>query len=312
MQRSARSAVLDAAAPLPSLRQLRYLVVLAEHLHFRAAADACFVTQSTLSAGIKELEGQLGAQLVERDRRCVRLTPAGAAVVGRARVLLSQAADLVAEASASREPFAAPFRLGAIPTVAPFLFPRALPRLRKRYPGLQLFLREDLTVPLLERVHAGELDAAVIATPFATGSLALRELFGDEFWFVARAGDPRARARTMALARLDTSDLLLLEEGHCLRDHAISACGTRDGARVSGIEATSLPTLLQMVEGGLGVTLLPGLALRGGLLKATGLVARPFAAPVPTRTIVLAARASSARGRDLDLLASVFSGHGSA
>jgi LysR family transcriptional regulator, hydrogen peroxide-inducible genes activator len=309
MARSEQSA---APARLPSLRQLRYLSVLADKLNFRAAAEACFVTQSTLSAGIKELETQLGAQLVERDKRSVRLTPAGAQVAERARRLIAEAADLVETVRAARAPLTGAFRLGAIPTIAPFLLPRALPPLRARYPKLRLFLREDLTARLLEQLRAGELDAALIALPYDTGELELRKLFRDEFRFVARKDHPLASAKTVPIERLDAGEVLLLEEGHCLREHAIEACGaaTRKGGRAgerTGIEATSLPTLLQMVEGGLGVTLLPETAVDADILHGTGLVARPFAARVPARTLALAARPSNARGRDLDLLADFFS-----
>ncbi len=298
----------DASAHLPSLRQLRYLAVLAEKLNFRAAAEACFVTQSTLSAGIKELEAQLGVQLVERDTRSVRLTPAGEAAVERARRLVAEACDLVEAVRAARAPLTGPLRLGAIPTIAPFLLPRALPPLRRRYPGLRLFLREDLTGRLLEQLRAGDLDAALIALPYDTGELELRKLFRDEFRFVARRDHRLAAVKAVPVERLDTAEVILLEEGHCLREHAIEACerAGRGGGRAAGgarIEATSLPTLLQMVEGGLGVTLLPETALRAGILHGTGLVARPFATRVPARTLALAARPSSARGRDLDLLA---------
>jgi LysR family transcriptional regulator, hydrogen peroxide-inducible genes activator len=296
-----------AASQLPSLRQLRYLAVLADTLNFRAAAEACFVTQSTLSAGIKELESQLGAQLVERDKRGVRLTPAGQQVAERARRLVAESADLVETVRAGREPLTGPLRLGAIPTIAPFLLPRALPPLRKRYPGLRLFLREDLTARLLEQLRAGELDAALIALPYDTGELAVRKLFRDEFGFVARKDHPLAAAKTVRVERLDGQDVILLEEGHCLREHAIEACGRAGRSARTGeaarIEATSLPTLLQMVEGGLGVTLLPETALAADILHGTGLVARPFSVRVPARTVALAARPSSARGRDLDLLA---------
>jgi LysR family transcriptional regulator, hydrogen peroxide-inducible genes activator len=313
MARSARPSSRGAAAShLPSLRQLRYLAVLAETLNFRAAAEACFVTQSTLSAGIKELETQLGAQLVERDKRSVRLTGAGEQVVERARGLLAGAADLVETVRAGGAPLTGALRLGAIPTIAPFLLPRALPPLRKRYPGLRLFLREDLTARLLEPLRAGELDAALIALPYDTGELEVRELFRDEFRFVSRKGHPLAGAKSVPVERLDPAEVILLEEGHCLREHAIEACGAATKRRgragdEARIEATSLPTLLQMVEGGLGVTLLPETALAAGILHGTGLVARPFSTRVPARTLALAARPSSARGRDLDLLADFLS-----
>ena len=308
MKRSKTSAAPGPAGRLPSLRQLRYLVALADRLNFRAAAEACFVTQSTLSAGIQELESQLGAQLLERDRRSVRLTAVGERVTERARRLLAEAGDLVETVRASREPLSGDFSLGAIPTIAPFLLPRVLPLLREEYPALKLFLREDLTGRLLERLRSGELDAALLALPYDTGELEIRELFRDEFWFVARSGDPLAKLKAVAIERLDVDEVILLEEGHCLREHAIAACGA-ERAGHAHIEATSLPTLLQMVEGGLGVTLLPELALRTGILNGTTLVARPFSTRVPARSVALATRASSARAKELDLLAEFFSKH---
>lgn len=290
------------AAP-PSLRQLSYLVALADRLNFRAAAEAQFVTQSTLSAGIKELETVLGVQLVERDKRRVRLTAIGEEVVTRARGLLAAAADLVEAARGAQAPLSGPLRLGAIPTIAPFLLPEVLPPLRRAHRELKLYLREDLTERLLERLRAGSLDIALIALPYDTGDLYVTELFKDEFWFVAREDDPAARDKEIAIRKLDPGGVLLLEEGHCLRDHAIAACGPRRGPWEARVEATSLYTLIQMVEGGLGVTLLPEITLKAGLLKGTRLIARPFAPPAPSRTLALAARRTSPRARDARLLA---------
>ena len=307
MNRSVTRASASAPGALPSLRQLRYLVVLAEKLNFREAAAACFVTQSTLSAGIKELESQLDAHLVERDKKSVRFTPLGEQVVERSRRLLAEAGDLVAAARAARGPLSGDFRLGVIPTIAPFLLPAAVPLLRERFPALRLFLREDLTGRLLEQLRAGRLDAALLALPFDTGELELRELFRDEFWFVARADDPLAKRKAVAIERLDVNDVILLEEGHCLREHAIAACGATRETSSRHIEATSLPTLLQMVEGGLGVTLLPEIAIKAGILDRTSLIARPFSTRVPARTLALAARPSSTAARDLELLADVLS-----
>jgi LysR family hydrogen peroxide-inducible transcriptional activator len=287
---------------LPSLRQLRYLVAVADRLNFRAAAESCFVTQSTLSQGVKELEGLLGIALLERDKRSVRLTLAGETVVAKARALVAQAQDLVATARAAAAPLVGPFRLGIIPTIAPFLLPVLAPKLRGRYPRLKLYLREDLTERLLDRLRAAALDAALIALPYATGELAVRELFRDEFWFVARQDDPLAREKAVAIERLAPREIVLLEEGHCLRDHAIVACGVRGAGEAPAVEATSLATLVQMVEGGLGVTLLPEMTLKAGLLNGTALVARPFASRVPARTIALVSRPGGARSRDVGLL----------
>jgi LysR family transcriptional regulator, hydrogen peroxide-inducible genes activator len=288
---------------LPTLRQLAYLVELSERLNFRVAAEAQFVTQSTLSAGIKELETLLGVQLVERDRHYVRLTTVGDDVTARARELLAAARDLAEAARLATGPLSGPLRLGAIPTIAPYLLPGVLPALRRAYGALKLYLREDLTGRLLERLRTGRLDVALIALPFDTGDLYVLELFQDEFAFVARETDPAVRAKAVALRSIDTGDMLLLEEGHCLRDHAIAACGPRRGAWESRVEATSLTTLIQMVEGGLGVTLLPRITLDAGILKGTRLVARPFSPPAPSRTLALAARRTSPRLRDADLLA---------
>jgi LysR family transcriptional regulator, hydrogen peroxide-inducible genes activator len=288
---------------LPSLRQLGYLVELAERLNFRAAAAAQLVTQSTLSAGIKELERVLGAQLVERDKRHVHLTPVGEEVVARARDLLSGAADLAEVARCSGAPLAGPLRLGAIPTVAPYLLPEVLPPLRRAYRDLRLYLREDLTGSLIERLRAGTLDAVLIALPYDTGDLQVRELFRDELWFVAREDDPAGDEKEITLRKLDGGKVLLLEEGHCLRDHAISACGPRRRAWEAKVEATSLYTLIQMVDGGLGVTLLPDITLRAGLLKGTRLIARPFAPPAPSRTLALVTRRTWPRQHDAERLA---------
>jgi LysR family transcriptional regulator, hydrogen peroxide-inducible genes activator len=292
---------------LPTLRQLAYLVELSGRLNFRVAAEAQFVTQSTLSAGIKELETLLGGvQLVERDKRHVRLTAVGEDVVARARDLLAAATDLAEAARLATRPLSGSLRLGAIPTIAPYLLPGVLPALRRAHGELKLYLREDLTRRLLERLRAGELDVALIALPFDTGDLYVRGLFKDEFAFVARGDDPAVREKDVPLRRIDIGDLLLLEEGHCLRDHAIAACGPRRGGREPRVEATSLSTLIQMVEGGLGVTLLPAITLDAGILKGTGLVARPFSPPAPSRTLALVARRTSQRCRDADLLAEFF------
>lgn len=288
---------------LPTLRQLRYLVELAERLNFRQAAEALFVTQSTLSAGIKELESVLGVALVERDQRTVRLTPLGAEVVERARTLLAAAEDLVGAVKDAAAPLAGALRLGVIPTIAPFLLPTLLPPLRAKYPALRLFLREDQTARLIERLEAGQLDFALLALPYDTGKLLVRTLFEDEFWYVAREDDPTAKGAQFALRDLDPGRILLLEEGHCLRDHAITACGTRGRSIAPEFEATSLPTLVQMVEGGLGTTLLPEMTVKAGILRGTKLLARPFTGRAPARTIALAARATTPLRRDFDLLA---------
>ncbi len=288
---------------LPSPRQLRYLVTLAETLNFRRAAEVLYVTQSTLSAGIRELESLLGTTLFERNKRSVRLTAVGGQVVERARELLAQAEDLVMIARGAQQPLSGLRRLGIIPTVAPFLLPAIMPSARYRYPKLQLYLREDLTDRLIDQLHAGDLDFALIAVPYETGDLEVKELFRDEFRFVAPQSDPVAKLKQVAVREVDPGRVLLLEEGHCLREHAIQACGAGRMARQEGgLEATSLYTLLQMVEGGLGVTLLPEMMIKAGVLNGTRLVARPFSGRVPSRAIALAMRRTGAQRKDFELL----------
>ena len=290
---------------LPSLRQLAYLVRVAEKLNFTQAAEASFVTQSTLSGGIQELERQLGAQLVERDRQSVRMTPVGEDVVARARVLLSMASDLVEHAQRAAEPLSGLLRLGAIPTIAPFMLPPLVRTARERHPKLKIALREDTTVRLLRQLRDGALDFALIALPWETDGLRVRALFDDELWLIAAEGDPAARAARPPVASLDPQRLLLLEEGHCLRSHTLQGCGLSESANATGIEASSLTTLVQMVEEGLGLALLPEMAVRAGLLNGTSVIARPIGAPAPRRGIVLVARSSTARSIEFEALAAI-------
>ncbi|HUX23392.1 MAG TPA: hydrogen peroxide-inducible genes activator [Burkholderiales bacterium] len=282
-------------AALPTLRQLGYLVALAQHLNFTRAAAACYVTQSTLSAGLKELEATLGASLVERDRQTVMMTPLGLEAVERARALIAAAEDLAALAAASGEPMTGMLRLGAIPTIAPFLLPRILPGLRTKYPTLKLLLREDVSANLLQLLAGGQLDFVLLALPYDTGDMLQRKLFDDEFWLVGRDDDPALKAKRATVSAPVAERLVLLAEGHCLREHTLSACPHAESANASGVEATSLLTLVQMVESGIGLALVPEIALNSGLLKGTRLVARPLTPPVPKRSIALLARHSSAK-----------------
>lgn len=290
---------------LPSLKQLHYLVAVSEHLNFTRAAESCFVTQSTLSAGLKELEDLLGTRLVERDRQSVLMTPVGLEVVERARAILAAAQDLVEVAAGAKEPMTGLLRLGVIPTIAPFLLPQAVRLLRERHPGLRLALREDLTASLLVRLTEGQLDFALIALPYDTANLLVETLFDDELLLVGRTSDPEVRPRMVDVTPALSDRLLLLEEGHCLRDHALYACGESARGSLTGMEATSLLTLVQMVESGLGIGLVPEMAVRSGLTESPNLVVRPLAKPSPTRTIALAARRSTSRLADFKALAEI-------
>ena len=305
---------------LPSLRQLRYLVAIAERLNFTQAAQDCFVTQSTLSSGLKELETLLGARLVERDRQSVRMTPLGARVVERCRALLGSAQDLVDFVRASAAPMTGTLRLGAIPTIAPFLLPGLVRRTHALHPALTMLLREDRTAVLLERLRAGELDFALIALPYDTAGLLVRELFTEELWLIRALPDgstgtapagrraPDGVGAPPSIDDLDPGHLLLLEEGHCLREHTIEACGLTERANPSGIEATSLVTLVQMVESELGDALLPQMAIDSTWLAGAAVQARRFAAPAPTRQIALVARTSTTRTEEFEFLADLAGG----
>lgn len=285
---------------IPTLRQWRYLVTLAENRHFGRAAEACFVTQSTLSAGIQELESQLGAALVDRTKRKVVLTPLGEELAGRARDLLGTAEDMVLLARAAAAPLSGPLRLGVIPTISPFLLPRVLPSLRKRFPDLRLFLREDLTARLVDQLQAGKLDLLLIALPYEGAGLDTMTLFDDNFLVASRSDHALAKRSGVKLADLAEAPLLLLEDGHCLRDHALAACRLPPSPRRDGFAATSLHTLVQMVDSGLGVTLLPQLALDAGILRGTDVVAQPLAENA-ARHIGLAWRRGTQRAKEFTL-----------
>ncbi len=292
-------------AALPSLRQLRYLLALAEHLNFTRAAAATFVSQSTLSTGLKELESTLGVQLVERDKQTVALTAVGEEVLARARQVLAAAEDLSDFASDASRPMQGQLRLGVIPTIAPFVLPTVMPALREKFSQLQLALREDLTAHLLERLRNRQLDFALIALPYETDDLRVQPLYKDKFWLVGREKDPAIAGKGIQLSSAWTERLLLLEEGHCLRDHALQACRTAEVASVDGMEATSLLTLVQMVASGMGVALLPEMAIQSGLLQNLSLKARPLAPPAPERVIALVTRATSAHMAEFEAIAKV-------
>lgn len=291
---------------LPTLRQLQYLKLLVEHGGFGKAAEAAHVTQPTLSAGIQELEKILGAPVVDRARSGLILTAVGEAALAKARVILNEAEELVQAARSAGQPLTGRFRLGVIPTIAPFLLPRALPLLRGRFPQLRLFLREDLTQRLIAALKAGSLDAALIALPFDMTGLDSAHVSEDEILAALPAGHRLAGQARARPSELEEEDLILLEDGHCLRDHALAACGLRPpraGEAGASFAATSLPTLVQMVGSGLGVTFLPSMAVEAGLTDGTAIEIRPLQAEHPTREIVVAWRAGSIRGAEGRLLA---------
>ena len=292
---------------IPTLRQLTYLKLLAEHGSFSRAAEAAHVTQPTLSAGIQELERTLGSPVVERGRGGSILTPVGEEAVRRGREVLVAAEDLVQAARAAGRPLSGRFRMGVIPTVAPYLLPRALPVLRRRFPELRLFLREDLTQRLVGELKGGGLDAALIALPYDTAGLETAHVGDDELLAAVPADHPLARHASITPEELTHEPLILLEGGHCLREHALAACDLNAApAGSSGEEsfaATSLPTLVQMVGSGLGVSLAPAMAVQAGLTDAAAVAVRPLDAETPRREIVVAWRAGSSRAAEGRLLA---------
>jgi len=289
----------------PTIRQLECVVAVADHGSFRAAATAVGVTQPALSAHVAQLESLLGVQIFERDRRRVLVTPAGAAVVARARAAVHAVDGVVDSARSAGEPLAGPLRVGVIPTVAPYLLPRVLPMVRQRFPSLLLVLREDQTARLLDEIDAGRLDALVMALP-VPGDLTAVPLYDEAFVLAAPRGDRLAKKKRVRDDDLAGQKVLLLEDGHCLRDQALAVCHGAGATEMAQMRATSLPTMVQMVAGGLGLTLLPEMAAPVlAPSPASGIVTVPFTAPPPSRTIGLVWRTSSARLREFRLLADV-------
>ena len=288
---------------LPSIRQLSFLIALADKGSFIAAADAVFVTQPSLSAGLKELENILGVQLVERGRKGVKFTPAGKEAVARARKIFAEMVDLKEQVHAAAEPLTGSFRLGIIPTIAPFLSPDAVPIAKKQFPKLKLYLREEQTARLIDSLRNHELDAAIIALPYEASGVETFPLFDDEFLFIAPKNHELAKKKNLKVEDLDLSDMLLLEDGHCLRDHALKVCGTT-GLGTEEVRATSLFTLVQMVAGGMGVSLIPKLAQDAGL-PLDGVVVKSFNPKIIGRQIGIAWRKGSTRVKEAKTLANV-------
>jgi LysR family hydrogen peroxide-inducible transcriptional activator len=292
---------------LPSPQQLRYLVALAETRHFGRAAQACAVTQSTLSAGLLALERQLDAPILDREAgRHVVFTPLGLELVERARTALMALAAVSEAALVAREPMAGPLRLGIIPTIGPFLLPRLMPALRAAFPLLRLYLREDTTAHLVDRLTTNRLDLLLLALPCDCSEAEVMPIARDSFLVAMPPGHRLAEEEQIAVANLATERLLLLEDGHCLRDQALAVCGLLAGERgdQDSFAATSLHTVVQMVAGGLGISLLPKLAVAAGIAEGTGVVLRPLSGAGAWRTLGLAWRPNAPRSADYRALAS--------
>ena len=291
----------------PSIRQLRYLVAVAEHRHFSKAAEACFVTQSTLSMAIRELEQQLGVVIFERNRKSVLITPVGEKLLAQARAILGEVEDFVSLARAEKGSLNGEIRLGVIPTIGPFLLPKMLGELRQVYGKLRLYLKEEISSRLAVMLKQGQLDVLVLAFPYPLREVESVTLFEDEFVLCMPPGHSLEKLKSVRQKQLRGEALLLLEEGHCLRDHALEACELQSAETNLVYQGTSLHTLVQMVAGGLGLTLLPAMAVAGDVLGDTGLSLRRFSSEKVCRRIGMAWRKSDPRRDEYRILAEFIS-----
>jgi len=291
-----------------NLRDLKYLVAVADSHHFGHAAESCFVSQPTLSGQIKKLETELGVTLFERTKRSVETTPLGETIACQARIVLEQAEVLVQLAQANQDPLVGPLRIGAIPTLSPYLVPLILKPLIKQYPQIKLVLSEELTDTLLVRLGKHEIDAAMIATPVDNPEFETLPLFEEPFWLAHPRKHPLANKKTISQTDLDGADLLLLAEGHCLAEQAMQVCHIHERSvqgDMADLRAASLETLLQMVAAGLGSTLLPALALKSPAVKDRNIATRPLNLPDTYRQVLLVYRRSFPRQQVLDAFAEI-------
>ena len=288
---------------LPSIRQLQYFLAVYEQRHFAQAAERCFVTQSTLSSGIQELESLLDTQLFERSKRKVLPTAKGEQIVKIAQEILNLSTQLVEQAKGSDKPLSGPLKIGVIPTIGPFLLPMVLPSVREIFPDLQLYLIEDQSSRLLERLNSGDIDCAIFALPYDIGNMEYYPFWEESFWVALPKNHPLSGGAAIQSIDLPESELLLLEEGHCFRDHALSAC-QKPGLKTSGVfQGTSLYTLIEMVAGGQGITLLPEMAIKSNSVQQSGVSLRALSDKGPHREISIVYRPNFYRLDDIKLLA---------
>ncbi|MGJ8688931.1 MAG: hydrogen peroxide-inducible genes activator [Gammaproteobacteria bacterium] len=286
---------------LPTTKQLRYFVALAQIGHFGKAADACFVSQPAFSVAIRELENTLNIQLVDRTNKNVTVTSLGREIAAQARLVLRDLEELVDIAQGNQLPLTGQLKLGVIPTIAPFLLPRLLPALRKSYPDLKLYLKEDLTDRVYASLMDGDLDLILIALPYELRNVTEMQLFRDHFYLAHQAKSTLVDPTHHQVSELPEDSILLLEDGHCMRDHALSACSIKNADKVSKITATSLLTLVQMVDADLGVTYLPEMAIGSSLLRNTRIKTTLLGAE-SYRDIGLVWRKASTRSEEFEIL----------
>ena len=290
-----------------NLRAVHYLVTLADVRHFSKAAERCHVSQPTLSTQIRKLEDELDVQLVERSPRKVMLTEVGAEIVERARAMLADADAIRAIARRSKDPHSGTVRLGIFPTLAPYFLPHVVPEIRRRFPRLTLRLFEEKTEDVINMLRQGRLDAGLLALPIESEQLATRVLFEEPFVLAVPGAHALSTRKTITLEDLEEEELLLLEDGHCLREQALEVCQLAGAHEKLDFHATSMETLRQMVAAGTGITLMPVMAVKPPVAHTDNLVTRPFTEPGPMRTIALVWRKSTALAPFLEELAEIFS-----
>ena len=293
----------------PSIKQLKYLCAVAEHRHFTKAADACFVTQSTLSAAIAELESQLDAKVFERNKKTVLITPLGEKLLKQARVILGDVEDFLALAKSHAEPLSGDLRLGVIPTIGPFLLPPMLGGMREAFPRLKLFLKEEMSAQLERQLQQGQLDLVILALPYPLPDMETVSLFKDEFLLCLPPGHQFEKLKQVQQQQLRGESLLLLEAGHCLRDHALEACQLQSTAMDVVYQGNSLHTLVQMVAHGLGMTLLPAMSIAAEALGDTHPSLKHFSSDNVNREIGMAWRKTDPRRDEYLLLADYIKSH---
>jgi LysR family hydrogen peroxide-inducible transcriptional activator len=291
-----------------NLKDLKYLVALADTGHFGRAAQRTFVSQPTLSAQLKKLEEYLGVKLVERHPKNVQLTEVGKQIVARARHMLSEGEEILALARNNADPLSGKLKVALIPTIGPYLLPRVMQKLRKALPQLGLMLYEYQTEDLLKRLKEGEIDLGILALPIEQDGLECRRLYREEFTVALPSDNPLAQKTSIKVSDLKGQTLLLLEDGHCLRDQALEVCSRIDVREAEDFRATSLETLRHMVVAGLGVTLMPELAVESPFGSQRGLVIRQFTKPAPARTVGAVWRKSTTRGAAIDAVCGILAG----
>ncbi len=289
---------------LPTVKQLRYLIALEKHLHFGKAAEACFVTQSAFSIAIKELESMLNTSLVDRTNRSVVFTSIGTLIAQQARLAIFDLEGIVDITKSNQDPLSGPLKMGVIPTIAPFLLPRILPVLHKQFPKLELYLKEDQTQRIHQLLLDGELDILLLAMPMDLINTETVSIFNDPFLLAYRKGSKLLEPENFSPNRLNNESILLLEDGHCLRDHAMSVCSIKRKDKISKFSASSLYSLIQMIDGDLGITFVPQMAVDSGLLKHTKVITSELKEK-SYREIGLAWRKGSVRQHEFNLLADV-------